>query len=102
MLLASVLLPVAVLTQGSAPQVAKQRQALKASRQAIICVAFSPDGRMVAAGGIDQSIWLWEVSTGKLRAQLEGHHGYIQAVAFSPDGRTLASACNDCTIKLWD
>jgi hypothetical protein len=65
-------------------------------------VAFSPDGRLLAAGGLDHAIYLWDASTGKQVQRWEGHHGDIDSLAFAPDGRRLASASYDTTILIWD
>jgi hypothetical protein len=64
--------------------------------------AFTPDARMVASGGLDGVVRLWEVSTGNERLQLTGHQGHVYAVAFSPDGRLIASAGADGTVLVWD
>jgi WD40 repeat protein len=54
-------------------------------------LAFSPDGRMVAAGSLDGTITVWDVATGGGLARVRGHGGGIRSLCFSPDGRTLAS-----------
>ena len=62
-----------------------------------ICVAFSPDGKTIAAGDS-----LWDVPSGRRKAILPGHRGIIHSVAFSPDGNTVATACIDRMVRLFD
>ena len=57
-------------------------------------VAFSPDGRWLAAGSDDNKIRLWRTSDYELKT-LEGHTGYVNGVVFSPDGRLLVSGSHD-------
>jgi WD40 repeat protein len=65
-------------------------------------VAFSPDGKKLAAGFGDNSVRIWEVDTGKVVHRLAGHSEGVRAVAFAGDGKTLASGGGDQTIRLWD
>src|SRR5262245_44424199 len=65
-------------------------------------MAFSPDGRLIATGGVDTAIKIWDAATGRVLRTLAGHHGGVKAVAFSPDGRRLASGGNDGRIRFWE
>ncbi len=66
------------------------------------CFAFSPDGRLLAAGTQDGVIHLWNLDTGWERLHFQDRSRGILALAFSPDGRTLASSGYDRVIHLWE
>jgi len=68
----------------------------------IACAAFSPDGRTLVSGSNDNTIRLWDVTTGQALRILEGHTETVSSVAFSPDGKTLVSGSYDNTIRVWD
>jgi WD40 repeat protein len=72
---------------------------LDGHRKQVYCVAYSPDGRLLATGGGDMSVRIWEVATGQQRSCL-WHRHEVGAVAFSPDGNTLASGGGD-KVVLW-
>lgn len=64
---------------------------------------FSPDSNILASGGDDAVIILWDVKTGNRLVNLQGHTRPISALTFSPDGKTLASGTIDKgEIRLWD
>lgn len=68
-------------------------------------IAFAPDGKLLATGGKDLVIRLWDVAGCKLARSLEGHQGEaVMALAWSPDGTLLASASweNTSSIHFWD
>lgn len=65
-------------------------------------VALGLNDRLLASASADNTIGLWDVSSGRELRALSGHKGWVKCVAFSPDGRLLASGSNDKTIKIWD
>jgi HEAT repeat protein len=65
-------------------------------------IAFSPDGKTLAGGGLQGTIHFWEVATRQTRCVFQGNQGWIHSVAFSPDGRLFASGGADSTALLWD
>jgi WD40 repeat protein/uncharacterized caspase-like protein len=66
-------------------------------------LAFSRDGKTLAAGYLNSTIKLWDVSTGAWRRTLRANSKWaITAVIFSPDGKTLAGCSADNTVKLWN
>ena len=71
-------------------------------------LAFSPDGRLLAAGcgdylkSTERSVRLWELASGREVRRFEGHRSGVTRVAFLPDGRSLVSSSADATVVVWD
>ncbi len=78
------------------------RTVLRAHAGGVMSMAYSPDGGLLASGGQDGRVRLWDARTAKERGTLEGHERRVAAVAFSPDGTLLASGGFDRTIRIWD
>ena len=65
-------------------------------------ISLQPGGRLLATGGDDHVVRIWDVETGRLVHTLSGHEDWIRDAEFSPDGSILATAGNDRRVLLWD
>jgi WD40 repeat protein len=65
-------------------------------------VVLGPDDTILATGGADGSICLWDPVTQRELARWEAHAAKVTALAFHPDGKTLISGAADGTLRLWD
>ena len=69
---------------------------------AAYCVAASPDGHRIAAGGLNGRIQIYTIDGAPPTELPSEHQGALTRLAFSHDGRTLASSGVDGKIALWD
>lgn len=67
-----------------------------------VAVAVSTDSRFVLSGSDDQTVKLWELSTGREIRTFKGIDAQVTAVAFSPDGQTALAGYMDGTLAFWE
>jgi WD40 repeat protein len=85
-----------------AEEACKALYVLDAQKAGVASVAFSPDGKLLATGGGDGWVMMWDLGTGKQARVLGNHQGPAFSVAFSPDGKRLVSGGEDRKITLWN
>ncbi|MEL6328582.1 MAG: protein kinase [Planctomycetota bacterium] len=65
-------------------------------------LAWSPDGGMLASGGNDAVVRVWDPESGRMLREMLGHGGLIKGLAFNADASRLASSAWEGEIRLWD
>jgi WD40 repeat protein len=75
-----------------------------ATRDALVCCAISPDGRLLSATApTGKDILVWNLETRQRQESFTVPQGYVHRLAFSPDGKRLAASCSadDRRNELW-
>ncbi|KAJ5179816.1 WD repeat protein [Penicillium capsulatum] len=80
----------------------REKFVLRGHLRGVSAVQFSPDCSMIASGGADAAVKVWDTRTGRLVYTFEGHLAGISTLAWSPDGQWIASGSDDKTIRLWN
>jgi WD40 repeat protein len=71
-------------------------------KDAVFVVTFSPDGKLLAAGGADRVARVWSVDENKLACELTGHNDWILGASFSADGKFLVTSSADRSAQVWE
>jgi len=85
-----------VVSDGRARNVSEPLQAV------IYTLAYSPDGRFLAAAGFADKVWVFDADQGKLLRELPAPGADIRAISFSPDGARMAAAGRAGLVRIWD
>jgi len=83
-------------------RLAHQELATLENGSEVQAMAFSPDGRVLAAGCRDGIVRVWDVAKRELLLPLSGHTAAVWSVTFTPDNKKLVSGSSDRTIRLWN
>ncbi|XP_013918628.1 PREDICTED: POC1 centriolar protein homolog B isoform X2 [Thamnophis sirtalis] len=73
----------------------------KGHKDAVTCVAFSPNTKVLASSSLDRFLMIWNLRPNTKAFRFVGHLEPVTSVQFSPDGYLLASASEDRTARLW-
>lgn len=83
------------LLQSSSSSSGSTTQLLRGHTSFVFCVAFSPQGNLLASGSFDETIRLWDVKKGRCLRTLPAHSDPVSGVGFSSDGTLLLSCGHD-------
>ncbi|MCB9232767.1 MAG: caspase family protein [Bacteroidia bacterium] len=68
----------------------------------ISAIALSRDGRLMASGGEDNKVFIWDVASGRMQIEIDRHQDELTALIFSSDGKLLLSSGDDNKSFIWN
>ncbi|GFE54616.1 WD G-beta repeat containing protein [Babesia ovis] len=75
---------------------------LEGHSESVLCMDFSPDGKLLATGSGDSAVRIWDLETATPIKTLKGHTNWVLCVLWSPDCRRLSSAGMDGRVLIWE
>lgn len=94
------------LSASAQAQEKKRPDVLTMSNTGVFALAYSPDGKMLAAGSVGRppknELKIWDAETRERKTSFTGHADHILHATFSPDGKLLLTGSADKTVRLWD
>eukprot|EP00929_Paragymnodinium_shiwhaense_P070946 TRINITY_DN36032_c0_g1_i1.p1 TRINITY_DN36032_c0_g1~~TRINITY_DN36032_c0_g1_i1.p1 ORF type:complete len:969 (-),score=231.23 TRINITY_DN36032_c0_g1_i1:181-3087(-) len=82
--------------------VEKSKTTVVAHGKEVNDVVVSPNNKLIASGGHDKLVRIWQFPSGDLMGECKGHKRGVWCVAFSPVDQVIASASGDTTVRLWN
>ena len=71
-------------------------------KDVVSSLGISPDGKLMAMGGADKLVRVWNLDDKKLQTAMKEHGARVSCVAFSADGKFLATAGADRALRVWE
>lgn len=75
---------------------------LDSKKHQVTCSSFSNDGKLIATGGMNNKLVIWDAESGEMKMEIKGLKDIPISIVFSPDGRKLYSGGKDNKITIWD
>ncbi|MBZ5521961.1 MAG: TIR domain-containing protein [Acidobacteriia bacterium] len=84
------------------PAMSARLQVATGHQNHVLGCAWSPDGRRILSSSADNTLRIWDASSGQTLVTFFGHQNYVWSCAWSPDGRRILSSSADNTLRIWD
>ena len=75
---------------------------LEGHTDTVACMGFNADGSLLATGGLDGTVRVWDAASGECLRVLRGHTHFVMCCAFNRQGSVVASGAYDETVRLWE
>ena len=79
-----------------------QAAPVRGHSEAVLAVAWSPDGKRIASAGVDETVQVWNIEPDGTVLTHQSFSNSVYSLAWSPDGKFIASGSFDMSIQIWD